>query len=41
MKSWQVTVVRALVIALYVMPVLLALVTPDGYVWGGGKGKPH
>ena len=34
-----VTVARILVIAVYVLPVILALASPTGGVWGGGK-KP-
>lgn len=35
-----VTVARILVIAAYVLPVVLALASPTGGIWGGGTKKP-
>ena len=34
----MVVVVRLLAIALFVIPVVLAVFMPDGAIWGGGKG---
>lgn len=38
MRTWQIRVVRGVAIAVVFIPSVLALITPDAGVWGGGKG---
>jgi hypothetical protein len=48
-RQWEIETVthrrylaaKALLLAGLVLPALLALVTPDGFQWGGGRGGHH